>query len=244
MRAAREPRRSVRLYNTYASHSPEKVCVLAFVDSQYLTMRSDHLHLQHQVGSKAVLRRQGTVAGTEDESAEGYRPRHAADHCTVNLGRLLISFQHLGARQGGDSMPFNGRVATCQLELLFVHRKAAHVVDPDGERIRRCRPADEVMTAVLDDEADVAGTREVDAGLDVLGRRGVDDIDGVPGAGAVEVLGKRNAAIVGPVVPLDADRILRMEGIVGPGSLGNGALGRVIVGHIGEAHAARRLHPQ
>ena len=100
---------------------------------------------------------------------------------------------------------------------------------------------DRLGSCLLDDESQVPVAGEVDGQLDMLDRRRVDDIDGIPSLGAVsEGVSHRQAGIaLGPVCP-DRYGIIRVEPRAAGGREEEAALRCIVALRPGVARSPRR----
>ncbi len=117
---------------TYTTHCPEQVLVLALVGSYNLATGSYHFHLIDLIGGETIAGSQQTVSGAGQIATQRDGLPAAAYDGLVDGIERAVQIPHLHTSTRGDSGAINGNLAAARAERIK-GLEPFYVMDPDGQ---------------------------------------------------------------------------------------------------------------
>lgn len=182
---------------TAATDSPEELAVGLVIGSDVATVGSDNVDAKDLVGTKTGDGAHGRVTTTGDvTTSDTDTAALAANGGVALLVGSLVQVRDLNTStelEGGTLVATGGLVVLDELETL-------EVVGPDRQRTGTSVLAQEIVTSVADNEAQVKGASKVDSKLNLGHVGGLDGVEGkatnLASAVVGSVLGLASRALV------------------------------------------------
>ena len=160
---------------TAASERPEEIFIQSIMHLHNPAIGSDRRHSEHIICSKTIVAGKTTMSSTLQKSTcDTDRTPPSNNHSHVLLAHQSASLIRLSTRSILHGSPC---IITSRRNILSLVCNAFEIVRPDTQRVPTDALSIEVVSGVLDHEADVVVPRKVDGELYMAHILRVDDVD-------------------------------------------------------------------